>query len=165
MEKFNKFHTGDVWELTDWSDGTTQSNSGRAYNHIFHRLKKDGKMSGDMEGISQTTLESLLKRGAIKLLADDEPITTGEVDIKLVKQLLQDVGIDTILGIPINKLVVGDGPYIKIKIGTIDSKTASLVIPKIDDVLKKNNIDMGNTNELQHFGGTLSSIYIKKLQG
>jgi hypothetical protein len=62
-------------------------------------------------------------------------------------------------------LVVGDGPYIKIKIGTIDSKTASLVIPKIDDVLKKNNIDMGNTNELQHFGGTLSSIYIKKLQG
>jgi hypothetical protein len=73
------------------------------------------------------------------------------ISVDNIKEILQDIGIDTLTGIPLSKLVVGQGKIIKVTLGTEMTKNLEIIRDKICDVLKKNNIKYDDNIE-KYFG-------------
>ena len=75
----------------------------------------------------------------------------NESSVEDIKDILQDIGIDTLTDIPLSKLVVGQGKIIKINLGTEMTKNLGIIRNKICDILKKNNIKYDDKVE-KYFG-------------
>jgi hypothetical protein len=148
----SNFSRGDVWSVAYVEPS----------GYIFYKVKNDGTISkttakGNMAGMQDTELERLMNIGAVKILTPNDPVTLGEISIETIKQLLKDVGVDTLTGIPLNTMVTTSGADIKITLLKIDDKHKDLIISKILDVLKRNKIPVALSLS--------SAIFIHKIQG
>jgi hypothetical protein len=132
--------------------------------YIFSKLDKKGKeISGSKGtlGIHPRNLEIYISNGTVKVLSANDPLTLGEVTIDTLKSMLFDIGIDTLSGIPINKLVVGDGKFFRIELGKLGEKNnTELILDRIEDILKKNNIKVDSRETFPTY-----CFYIRKVQG
>jgi hypothetical protein len=151
-----------------WVASIPSSKDNPLQNYTFLKSDKSGKMrdlnmatfSRDTVRISVSDMERMLTRKFAVVLSDTDSVDTGELTVQMLKNLLQDVGIDTITGSPLDKLVKGQGSHLRIDLGT-GSKNIDLIISKIQDVLKKNNI----TYEKENKYGEYYAVYIPKMQG
>jgi hypothetical protein len=152
----------DVWMMLGEPRTLSASNPNRKYYNLI-KLKKDGSPTSwmnpaNMINVYTDTIDKYLADGYLKILGEDEPFSAGEVDIKRIRELMQDNGIDKLAGLSIGKLVTGSGSDIRIDLGT---EKKEILATKIGIILTRSNITI-NQNVYNPDG---RFIYIKKMQG
>jgi hypothetical protein len=155
----------DVWEV-EQEPHTTSSDRPTLY-YIIRKLKKDGTKASYMSGnnlfsMRKKDIDTMQTNGTIKVLEPNEPLTSGELNIEVIRTMIKDIGIDVMVGLSIAKIVSYKGSYIEIFLGE-SPKNLDAIRTKVLDTLKRNKISVSARGYYQvnkdHY------IYIDRIQG
>jgi hypothetical protein len=155
-------YTREIWFVG--SEPTTLSKDNpRLYYRLF-KLKKDGQPAsfltpGNFVVVRKEDLEKWVEDGSVKILGQDEDFKVGEIDVKTIKDILKDAGIDKLTGMTAAKMITGRGSHLMVDLGT-DKSLIPLVLTKVQNALKANSISL----DLKDYKEGDRYIWIKKLQ-